>query len=186
MKQTAIWCLAALVAGGVWIGATRAEDGGDPGAGMQMPEWAKVNDHHKALHKFVGEWVVTTPQFQGRTVTKAMHGGRYIRSHFTAEMGPVTFKGEWTVTYSNAGKTFQSLWFDNHAPHLYQSSGSIDEKGTMTLTGRNPAQATHELVDGKMVIQWEDDDTYLMIFSEKNKDGAMQEVARMKYSRVKK
>ena len=183
MKRWMIGMAAALLAGGVWIGVSGAEEPA-PAPGMQMPEWTQTNDHHKALAKFAGEWKVAATGFAATTTSKVIYGGRYVRADFSADLGPMKFEGEWTITYSNVAKTFQSIWIDNYQPHAHVAYGTRNEKGVYTLDGKGPNDAG-QLVDTRMVITWHGDDKYQMDFHEAI-DGKMTPKTSMVYERVKK
>lgn len=111
----------------------------------QMMELAKLNENHKLLGEFVGNWSYAMKMWmapgappsesKGSAVCKAIMDGRYFVSenNGTFKMpGPdgktkeMNFKGIATDAYDNVKKKFVSSWLDNMGTGIYLSEGTYD------------------------------------------------------------
>ena len=118
----------------------------------QMMELAKLNENHKLLAEFVGNWTYTVKMWmapgappsesKGTAVCKAIMDGRYFVSENTGtfkmpgpdgKMKDMNFKGIATDAYDNVKKKFVSSWVDNMGTGIYLSEGTYDA-ATKTFT----------------------------------------------------
>ncbi len=186
MSKSALWMVALLIGSGVWVGVSVAEEKEkeEEMAGAGMPEWVKLTDDHNELKKFVGKWKASSPMMSGTSKTEMMHGGRFVRAHFSGTAEGFEMKGEWTCGYSPALKKFQSVWMDSFSPHVYTATGVKGEDGKITFMGTDPDMMTGAMGPAKMVIEWKDKDTYVMSFFV-TKDGELAPHGMFTYTRVK-
>jgi hypothetical protein len=119
-----------------------------------MMELAKPGENHKILQGLAGSWTYTTKYWMnpdpstppmesvGKTVRKAVMGGRYFQADHSGKMqmpgpdGKMTdsdFKGMEIAGYDNAKKKFVSSWIDNMGTGIMQSEGTYDS-ATKTIT----------------------------------------------------
>lgn len=118
----------------------------------QMMELAKLNENHKLLGEFVGNWSYAMKMWmapgappsesKGSAVCKAIMDGRYFVSENNGtfkmpgpdgKMKEMNFKGIATDAYDNAKKKFVSSWVDNMGTGIYLSEGTYDA-ATKTFT----------------------------------------------------
>ena len=120
----------------------------------QMMELAKLNENHKLLAEFVGNWTYTVKMWmapgappsesKGTAVSKAIMDGRYFVTENTGtfkmpgadgKMKEMNFKGIATDGYDNAKKKFVSSWVDSMGTGIYLMEGSYDAASkTFTYT----------------------------------------------------
>ena len=159
-KKVTALLLAAMLGGPALTQKAVADDkppGGQPTEAQMMAmmmEMAKPGDNHKILAEGVGSWKYHTKYWvnpdpkvppmesDGKSVTKAMMGGRYFQSTHTGKMqmpGPdgkmtkMEFQGMATEGFDNAKKKFVSSWVDNMGTGIMHSEGTYDP-ATKTLT----------------------------------------------------
>lgn len=115
-------------------------------------ELSKLNENHKLLAEFVGNWNYTVKMWmapgappnesKGTAVSKTIMDGRYVVSENTGtfqmpgpdgKMKEMAFKGIATDGYDNAKKKFVSSWVDNMGTGIYLSEGTYDAS-TKTFT----------------------------------------------------
>ena len=152
--------LAALLAGPPLARKAGADDkpaGGQPSEAEMMKmmmEMGTPGENHKVLAGFVGSWKYHTkfwmtsdlkaPPMEsgGKSVTKAMMGGRYFQSTHTGKMqmpGPdgkmtdMEFQGMAIEGYDNAKKKFVGTWIDNMGTGIMHLEGTFDP-ATKTMT----------------------------------------------------
>jgi uncharacterized protein DUF1579 len=118
----------------------------------QMMELSKLNENHKLLAEFVGNWTYTTKMWmapgappsesKGTAVSKAIMDGRYIVTENSGtfkmpgpdgKMKDMAFKGVATDAYDNVKKKFVSSWVDNMGTGIYILEGTYDA-ATKTFT----------------------------------------------------
>jgi hypothetical protein len=118
----------------------------------QMMELAKLNENHKLLAEFVGNWTYQTKvwmapgappsESKGTAVSKAIMDGRYVVTDNTGsfkmpgpdgKMKDMAFKGVATDGYDNVKKKFVSTWVDNMGTGIYLLEGTYDA-ATKTFT----------------------------------------------------
>ena len=118
----------------------------------QMMELAKLNENHKLLGEFVGNWSYAMKMWmapgappsesKGSAVCKAIMDGRYFVSENNGtfkmpgadgKMKEMNFKGIATDAYDNVKKKFVSSWVDNMGTGIYLSEGTYDA-ATKTFT----------------------------------------------------
>jgi hypothetical protein len=140
--------------------STKAKSGGQPSAAdmekmmQQMAEMSKVNENHKLLSSFDGDWDYTIkfwmnpdptapPQeSKGTAVRKTIMDGRYVTMDVngtmqmpdeTGKMKDVQFHGLGTEGYDNVKKKFVASWIDNMGTGIEFSEGKYDP-ATKTFT----------------------------------------------------
>ena len=121
----------------------------------QMMELSKLNENHKLLGEFVGNWTYTVKMWmapgappnesKGTAVCKSIMDGRYFVSENTGsfkmpgpdgKMKDMNFKGIATDGYDNVKKKFVSSWVDNMGTGIFLSEGTYDAATkTFTYTG---------------------------------------------------
>jgi Protein of unknown function (DUF1579) len=133
--------------------STTAKTGGQPSAAdmekmmQQMAEMSKVNENHKLLSSFDGDWDYTIkfwmnpdptapPQeSKGTAVRKTIMDGRYVTMDVngtmqmpdeTGKVKEVQFHGLGTEGYDNVKKKFVASWIDNMGTGIEFSEGKYD------------------------------------------------------------
>lgn len=118
----------------------------------QMMEMGKLNENHKLLAGFVGNWTYTVKMWmapgappnesKGTAVCKSLMDGRYFVTENTGTFkmpGPdgkpkeMNFKGIATDGYDNVKKKFVNSWIDSMGTGIYPSEGTYDA-ATKTFT----------------------------------------------------
>jgi len=118
----------------------------------QMMEMAKMNENHKLLSQFVGDWTYTVKMWmapgappsesKGTAVSKAIMDGRYVVTENSGtfkmpgadgKMQDMNFKGISTDGYDNVKKKFVSAWVDNMGTGISLAEGTYDA-ATKTFT----------------------------------------------------
>lgn len=118
----------------------------------QMMELSKLNENHKLLAEFVGNWNYTVKMWmapgappnesKGTAVSKAIMEGRYVVTENTGtfqmpgpdgKMKNMNFKGISTDAYDNVKKKFVSAWVDSMGTGIFLSEGTYDA-ATKTFT----------------------------------------------------
>jgi uncharacterized membrane protein len=118
----------------------------------QMMEMAKLNENHKLLAQFAGNWSYTLKMWmapgappsesKGTAVSKAIMDGRYVVTENTGtfqmpgadgKMQDMNFKGISTDGYDNMKKKFVSAWVDNMGTGISMAEGTYDA-ATKTFT----------------------------------------------------
>lgn len=118
----------------------------------QMMEMAKMNENHKLLAQFVGDWRYTVKMWmapgvppsesKGTAVSKAIMDGRYVVTENNGtfkmpgadgKMQDMNFKGISTDGYDNVKKKFVSAWVDNMGTGISLAEGTYDA-ATKTFT----------------------------------------------------
>ncbi len=119
----------------------------------KMMELAKPGENHTFMqNNLVGTWTATVKMWMdpslppsvttGKSVTKAVMGGRYFITEHTGKMempGPdgkpqaMDFNGMATDGYDNVKKKFVSTWIDNMGTMIVMMEGTYD-KPSRTLT----------------------------------------------------
>ena len=123
----------------------------------QMMEMGKPSEHHRILEGMVGTWTYKVKSWMtpdgsgppmestGKTVSKALMGGRYFTSEHSGKFempGPdgkmqsMDFNGISTEAYDNAKKKYVSTWIDNMSTGIMVMEGTFDPATkTLTYTG---------------------------------------------------
>lgn len=110
-----------------------------------MMENSKVNENHKLLASFDGNWNYTVKMWMdpngkpqeshGTAVRKTIMGGRFVVMDVNGKFqmpGPdgkmkeMDFKGQGTEGYDNAKKKFVGTWVDNMGTGIMTSEGDYD------------------------------------------------------------
>lgn len=120
----------------------------------QMAEMSKLNENHKLLASFNGNWNYTVKfwmnpdpnappqQSKGTATRKSIMGGRYVAMDVTGKMQipggngkmkDVQFKGMGIEGYDNVKKKFVASWIDNMETGIQLSDGTYDP-ATKTFT----------------------------------------------------
>ena len=164
MRQSLLWCGAALLGAGIWMAGTGiAQDAGakkeDPpkgGAGVAgapapdpaMEAWMKAatpGENHKLLAQMAGKWDESSkltmapgsPSTEGKGSAefKAILGGRFIQHEHRSDLGGQPFEGLGLLGFDNLKQKFISVWLDNMGTLLMQGEGTYDA-ATRTITER--------------------------------------------------
>jgi Protein of unknown function (DUF1579) len=133
--------------------STKGKTGGQPSAAdmekmlQQMAEMAKVNENHKLLSSFDGDWDYTikfwmnpdpkapAQESTGTATRKTIMDGRYVTMDVngtmqmpdeTGKMKEVQFHGLGTEGYDNVKKKFVASWIDNMGTGIEFSEGKYD------------------------------------------------------------
>ena len=126
----------------------------------QMMEMAKMNENHKLLAQFVGNWSYTVKMWmapgappsesKGTAVSKAIMDGRYVVTENSGtfkmpgadgKMQDMNFKGISTDGYDNVKKKFVSAWVDNMGTGISLAEGTYDA-ATKTFTYTSEMEMT--------------------------------------------
>ncbi|SPE63365.1 conserved exported hypothetical protein [Verrucomicrobia bacterium] len=120
----------------------------------KMMELAKTGEHHKVLEASVGTWNYQVKMWMspdpsappstssGRTVTRAVMGGRYFISDHSGmmqmpgmdgKMSDVEFKGMAIEGYDNVKQKYVASWIDNMGTGIMLMEGTYDD-GAKTFT----------------------------------------------------
>ncbi len=108
----------------------------------KMQEYSTPGPEHAVLKAFEGEWAVTLRSWmkpgdkpQSSTGTSTIQwalDGRFLKQKFKSDWMGHPFEGIGFVGYDKLKKEYTSVWLDNMATGMYQSSGQYDAK-TRTL-----------------------------------------------------
>lgn len=117
-----------------------------------MMEMGKLNENHKLLASFVGNWTYTVKMWmapgapptesKGTAVCKSVMDGRFFvtENNGTFKMPgadgkpkEMNFKGIATDGYDNVKKKFVNTWMDSMGTGIYPSEGTYDA-ATKTFT----------------------------------------------------
>jgi hypothetical protein len=118
----------------------------------QMMELAQLNENHKLLAGFVGNWSYAVKMWmvpgapptesKGNAVCKSLMDGRYFSTEnkgtfkmpgADGKMKDMNFIGIATDGYDNVKKKFVSSWMDSMGTGIYLSEGTYDA-ATKTFT----------------------------------------------------
>jgi hypothetical protein len=149
----------------------------------------KPTPQHEQLKKLVGSWDAKVKflgkESKGTMTYRQQHGGLWLVSHFSGEIGGGKFEGDGLDGYDSLKQKFVSIWADSLAPEVLITEGTWDkEKKQMTMTGKGIGQ------DGKAakirtVTTWNNDDDIDFVFYMSNADGKEQEIVKIAYNRKK-
>jgi hypothetical protein len=190
--------------------APKAENkpGGQPDQSQMMAmmmELAKPGENHKILQGLAGSWNYTgkywmspdpsapPTEYAGKTIRKAIMGGRYVQAEHGGKMqmpGPdgkmtdMEFKGMEIAGYDNAKKKYVSSWIDNMGTGIMQSEGTYDS-ATKSIT----YAAEYEMMPGmktrfREVLKIPDNDHHTLEMYE-DRGGKEVKVMEITYTRQK-
>jgi hypothetical protein len=138
----------------------------------QMEAWQAVanpGEMHAWLAHRVGEWDMVvestnpmdptkTEKTNGTTKSHAILGGRFIVSEVKGTMMGMPFEGFEITGYNNATKKFESTWADSMGTALFNSTGTLNDKKQLTLTGEMLDPASGKNVSMRSVVTVKDND----------------------------
>jgi Protein of unknown function (DUF1579) len=104
-----------------------------------MAKLAALNENHKKLEQFVGEWKCDVKCWMapgaepektaGSAKNEMIMGGRYLKCEFSGNMMGQPFTGGNLLGYDNAKGKFFSLWIDSMSTGYMASEGTCDASG---------------------------------------------------------
>jgi hypothetical protein len=132
---------------------------GDPSQDEMMAAITKLatpGPHHESLEQMVGNWKTITKTWQGpgdpqvsegKTVNKAVLGGRFIEMTYKGDYMGQPFEGFGLTGYDNQAKKVVTVWADTMSTAMTLSRGTLDTSGkviTMEGTYANPETGKDE------------------------------------------
>lgn len=186
MRKICLWTGVALLCGaGMLVGNVLAQEGGQPGGGMQMPPWMQTTDEHEALKKQVGEWDGLMHGTVPSTITaKLVFDGRYVQHDVAGKMGPMPFTGRWTMGYDTVDEEYVGIWMDSLSPVPWVGRGT-EEDEVIHFVGEGVDQQTGEKITERITLEWKGDDQMLFTFYKVPDEGEDQKMGTMVYTRKK-
>ena len=205
-RRIAITCAAALLGAGAYAGATaiiQPDDmaNGANDADAMMEAWMAANTpgpHHKALANFRGEWnaVVNYRYAEGMPVNSSegvmrigwAFGGeeRFLMGEYQGDIEGMPFKGIMMLGYSNATKSYQSLWVDSMTTHMTFDEGTCNDDHTMfTFHGTEHDPMTGQAMRYIDVIKFDGPDKHTLRRHNILPDGSTQNNFWIEYTRRK-
>lgn len=114
----------------------------------QISERTLVEEEHKWLQQFVGEWDTDSegsmgpdqpPMKSTGTLKARMLGGFWVVSEIQVEMQGSKMNAVQTVGYDPEKKKYVGTWIDSMINHQWQYEGTVDAAGTkLTLEADGP------------------------------------------------
>ena len=144
----------------------------------------KPGDHHKHLHKMVGEFDGVAefktapgapPMIEKATMTSTLEfGGRFVRSVYESQFMGEPFTGIAYIGYDNDRKHYSSLWMDSMSTGMSMSTGECSDSGDEWVMWGEAPGPTGEFVKSKHVYKLTDAG-YTMEFYKETPEGMMHE-----------
>ncbi len=109
----------------------------------KFKEYSTPNENHGVLNALVGDWTYSSKHWAspaspaeestGTAQAKWVMDGRFVEQTVQGSMMGQPFNGVSLTGYDNAGKEYQSVWYDNMGTGMMTTSGTYDA-ATKTLT----------------------------------------------------
>ncbi len=193
--------IALALAAGLCSGAALAQDGeGAPEMTAEqaamMQAWMDAGtpgDPHERLASQAGEWTAdmemwmdpdAPPSQVTYSVKRSMQlDGRVLHEEWSGEWMGQPFHGISRTGYDNITDTYWSTWSDNMSTTLMMTTGSMQDDGSIEMTGKSPNPMTGEMMPNRFVWRFPDDGTEIMEAYE-TRDGEETMTMRMTLSRA--
>ena len=126
----------------------------------KFKEYSTPNENHKVLDAFVGDWAYTSKNWMsptapaeessGTATAKWVMDGRFVEESAQGMHMGQPFNGVSLTGYDNAGKEYQSIWYDNMGTGMMVTKGSYDA-ATKTITQSGMFNCP---LRGNMSVRW--------------------------------
>ncbi len=105
------------------------------------------DEHHQVLAAIGGEWDADASWFVtgdpddpvisiGEQTNRMILGGRYLTTHYTADLMGQPFEGHGVLAYDKINQTYVATWIDSTSTMILIMVGEYDEDSkSLTLTG---------------------------------------------------
>ncbi len=184
----------------IGVGFTEDKPAEKPKPMSEAEMWAAMQKlaepsamHKDVLTKLVGTWEAKGKIFtgmgempiQGKSVNKAIMGGRFIQVNYAGPFMGGEFEGAAFVGYDNLSKSFQQTWIMTMATNMDNLTGSWDAT-TKTLTWRGVAHMPGGVTYKKRTTAcFKTDDTIFEESFATGPDGKEAKEMELTYTRVK-
>lgn len=126
----------------------------------KFKEYSTPNENHRVLDVMIGNWTFTSKHWMsstspveemtGTSSTKWIMDGRFLEETVQGTSMGQPFNGVSLTGYDNAGKEYQSIWYDNMGTGMMITSGTYDAATkTLTQTGKFNCP-----LRGNMAVRW--------------------------------
>ena len=126
----------------------------------KMTEYMTPNENHRVLDALIGDWTYTSKHWMspaapaeettGTASSKWIMDGRFVEQSVQGTMMEKPFNGTSLIGYDNAGKEYQSVWYDNMGTGMMVTKGSYDAANkTLTTSGNFNCP-----LRGNMAVRW--------------------------------
>lgn len=159
----------------------------------QMMQGMMPGEHHKQLHKYVGEWEVKSKMWMdpsmppmestGTAVSKLEFGGRFIFMTYNSAIMGQPFEGRLVMGYNNNTKQFEASWIDTMSTGIWNSTGASSEGGNVFTWNGTFTEPDGEKKATREVTTFRGPDLYVSEFFETGKDGKERKMMELTYSR---
>ncbi|MBS1493531.1 MAG: DUF1579 domain-containing protein [Bacteroidetes bacterium] len=140
-----------------------------------MKKWADAmtpGEQQKGMAKMTGEWKFTSKFWMapgqepvsntGTARYEMLLGGRYQKVTASASMMGMPYEGIGITGYNNVSKLFESSWVDNFRTGVMYMTGTMDDKGMITMTGSTVDPITGKIQMERQTIRPDGDNKYIM------------------------
>lgn len=158
-------------------------------------ELAAPGPEHAMLERLAGKWDVQTKftmapdappaEGTGKSVGKAVLGGRYIQQTYKGGFLGLEFEGLGITGYDKVKKQFTNIWLDSMSTYAMTSSGTINDAGdTITFLSE---EYFDPMRDGnaklKWVLRFDGKDSYTTVFYDVTEPGTEVKSGEITYTR---
>jgi hypothetical protein len=161
-----------------------------------MAKLAALNENHKKLEQFVGEWKADVKCWMapgaepeksvGSAKNEMVMGGRYLKCEFSGNMMGQPFTGGNLMGYDNAKGKFFSLWIDSMSTGYMAAEGTCDASGKVfTYVSNYDCPIRKQRIKMRMVNTIIDNDTTKAEMYETTPDVQEMKSMEITYTRVK-
>lgn len=162
-----------------------------------MKKWMDAmtpGDMQKGMAKMAGDWNFTTKFWmapgqepatsEGTAKYEMLLGGRYLKVTASGNMMGMPFEGVGITGFNNVTKMFESSWIDNFGTGVMYMTGTMDDKGMITLKGSMVDPLSGKTQMERQTLRSEGDNKYIMEMYD-TKDG-QPEVKAMELTYIRK
>lgn len=140
-----------------------------------MKKWADAmtpGEMQKQMAKMVGDWKFVNKFWMapgqepmtsdGTARYDMLLGGRYLQVKASGNMMGMPFEGIGITGFNNVTKTFESSWIDNFGTGVMYMTGTMDDKGMITLKGSMVDPLTGKVQMERQTLRPDGDNKYIM------------------------
>lgn len=163
----------------------------DQDAMKKWMDYMTPGEKQNGLAKMTGDWKYTSKIWmapgqepmstEGTARYDMLLGNRYLQVKVNGNVMGMPFEGIGVTGYDNAAKMFQSSWIDNFGTGVLYMTGTMDDKGVITLTGSMTDPMTGKATQERQVLRSEGEKFIMEMYD--TKDGVEHKSMEIIYTR---